>query len=188
MRYKITEAALHRIGSLWVSIMKRKIREANKIASGFLLESIGYEVKIGPDGDPVLEIQYADYWKYVNDGRKPRKKERPITAENGAVPIPALLEWIKIKGIRARDKKGRFTSVSRLSLAFSIRASIWKYGIKPANLFDRTIVDLEDMLNPINIPAGTPPALKQELERIFISTAEDINTIIENLITKELQR
>jgi len=181
----MTEQALDRIGKTWVNIMKRKIQEKGKVASGFLLNSIDYKVTSDENG-PILEIQYADYWKWVNDGRRPRGEDRPIEAENGAVPIPALLKWIKIKGIRGRDKKGRFTK--NLSLAFAIRAKIWRYGIKPANLFDASIETLESMLDPAQIPAGVPAELRQELENIFISAAEDINVIIENMIDKEISK
>ena len=123
---------------------------------------------------------------YVNDGRRARGEDRPITARNGAVPIPALLDWISIKGLRGRTKKGRF--MTNLSLAFAIRANIWKFGIKPANLIDRSIGSLENMLNPTKIPAGVPPELRQELERIFIEAARDINVIMENIIEGELKR
>lgn len=183
----MTEAALHRIGKMWVKIMKRKIRNSKKIATGNLLDSIGYSVTTASDGEPILQITYADYWKYVNQGRVARGEDRPIEAENGAVPIPALLKWIKIKGIGGAMRRGR-TSNASLSLAFAIRASIWKYGIKPANFFDRSITTLESMLNPTSIPAGTPPELRRELETIFNAAREDINIIVENMITKELSK
>lgn len=190
MKYRMTEAALDRIGKTWVKIMKQKIRSSKKVASGDLLNSIGYRVTRDSDGDPILEISYLDYWKYVNDGRKARGDDRPISANNGAVPIPALLKWISIKGIRGvkRGKGKGAGRISNLSLAFAIRASIWKYGIKPANLFDKSIDKLESMLDPTRIPPGTPPELRTELERIFIDAAEDINIIIENMINKELQK
>ena len=186
MRYTMTEAALHRIGKMWVSIMKKKIRNSKKIATGNLLNSISYTVVTASDGEPILQINYADYWKYVNQGRKKRNNQRPITAENGAVPIPALMEWISIKGIRGRDKKGKFMDTTKL--AFAIRASIWRYGIKPANFFDRSVTTLESMLNPTKIPTGTPPELRAELERIFEAARQDINIIIDNMITKELSK
>lgn len=183
----MTEAALHRIGKMWVSIMKRKIRNSKKIATGNLLNSISYSVVKASDGEPILQINYADYWKYVNDGRLARGEDRPISAENGAVPIPALVKWIKVKGLGGALRRGR-TSNQTLSLAFAIRASIWRYGIKPANFFDRSITKLESMLNPNNIPAGTPPELRQELLTIFDAAREDINIIIDNMVTNELKK
>lgn len=181
MRYQMTYSALDRIGKLWVKIMKQKIRKSGKVASGELLESIDYRVI--PDGENgfLLEIQFADYFKFVNEGR--RKGLGP-KASQGGVPIPALTEWISQKKLKGRDKKGRF--ITNLSLAFAIRYSIYKYGIKPTNIYDRSLDSLMTMLNPAKIPASTPPELRDELERIFDAAREDINVIIENMITEEI--
>lgn len=181
--FPMTELALHRLGKMWVSIMKRKIRTSKAIASGFLLDSISYKVVKNADGDPTLQITYADYWKYVNKGRKARGSDRPISSKNksagkpGAVPIPALQLWIEQKGIGDGDS---------LSLAFAIRASIWKKGIRPRNFFDRSVTTLESMLNPTKIPSGTPPELRAELESIFDAAREDINIILDKMIRREI--
>lgn len=184
--YPMTELALHRIGKMWVSIMKRKIRTSKAIASGFLLDSIGYKVVKDGDGDFVLQITYADYWKYVNKGRKARGNDRPISPKNkgagkpGAVPIPALKLWIEEKGIAGGDES--------LSLAFAIRASIWKKGIRPRNFFDRSVTTLESLLDVNRLPSGTPPELRAELDRIFQAAGEDINIILDKMIKKEISR
>jgi len=182
----MTELALHRVGKMWVSIMKRKIRTSNAIASGFLLDSISYKIVKDADGDPVIQIQYADYWKYLNKGRKARGNDRPISPNNkgagkpGAVPIPALKLWIEQKGLAGGDES--------LSLAFAIRASIWKKGIRPRNFFDRSVTTLERLLDVNRLPAGTPPELRQELERVFEAAREDINIILDKMIKKELSK
>lgn len=166
--------------------MKRKIRTSKAIASRFLIDSIKYQVVRDSDGEPMIQIQYADYWKYVNKGRKARGNDRPISADNksagkpGAVPIPALRLWIEQKGIGDGENS--------LSLAFAIRASIWKKGIRPRNFFDRSVTTLEGMLDPTRIPAGTPPELRAELESIFTAAGQDINIILDKMIKKELSR
>lgn len=181
-RFPMTEAALHRIGKLWVRILKQRITETGKIASGFLKNSISYSVEIDGNGDPILVVNYADYFKYVNEGRLPRGEDRPITAENGAVPIPALLKWISIKGIRGNRRRGQ----TNLSLAFAIRASIWKKGIKPYGrkslIYDKSLDRLEKMLDPTKIPQGTPPELIRELTSIFEAVQQDVNVIVDNMI------
>lgn len=188
-RFPMTEAALHRVGKLWVRLLKQRIKQTKKVASGFLLNSISYEVVTAADGEPILQVSYADYFKYVNEGRLPRGDDRPIDANEGAVPIPALVKWIGIKGIRGRSKKGRF--ISTLSLAFAIRASIWKKGIKPFGqgslIYDKSLDRLEKMLDPTKIPAGTPPELVQELQNIFEAVQEDVNVIVDNMIDKLIQ-
>jgi hypothetical protein len=184
--YPMTELALHRLGKMWVSIMKRKIRTSKSVASGFLLNSIGYSIVKDTDGEPMIQITYADYWQYLNKGRKARGNDRPISAYNkgggkpGAVPIPALKLWVQQKGLANADES--------LSLAFAIRASIWKKGIRPRNFFDRSVTTLEGMLNPTKIPSGVPPELRAELLRIFEAAGQDINIILDRMIKKELSR
>ena len=117
MRYEMTALALDRIGRTWVKVMKDKIKQKNKVASGNLLNSISYKI-VMLDGKPTLEITYADYIHYVNDGRRARGEEGPIKAENGAVPIRALVKWIKQKKLGGAKQRGR-TSKNTLSLAFA---------------------------------------------------------------------
>jgi hypothetical protein len=38
------------------------------------------------------------------------------------------------------------------------------------------------------LPAGTPPELRQELERVFEAAREDINIILDKMIKKELSK
>jgi hypothetical protein len=117
------------------------------------------------------QISYMDYFKYVNRGRKPKSKR---------VPIPALLEWIKYKKIKPRDKKGRFIKMKPMSLAFAIQTNIYKFGIRPANIFDKTYDDFEDVL--INPPAE----FRDEYEQLYQAIGEDVENFIINTINKEL--
>jgi hypothetical protein len=59
----------------------------------------------------------ADYFKYVDEGRKPNSKQPPIK------PIQS---WVTHKGIR-------FNNMSSKQTAFIIARSIGKKGIKPLN-------------------------------------------------------
>ena len=67
------------------------------------------------------DVSMEEYGKYVDKGRKPGK----------FVPIKLLETWIKQKGLKPRDKKGKF--ITHESLAFAISASIKRYGIRPTN-------------------------------------------------------
>jgi len=182
MAYQMTTQALTRIGQIWKRELKKRINEAGKVASGALIDSIDFKVVQTKTGAK-LEIAYLDYLENVNQGRRPRGNARPIKAQNGAVPIPALEDWIKLKGLKGKRKKGG-GSLPTLSLAFAIRASIWKRGIKPANIYDQTLKSVGDMLNPLAIPPNTPEPLRIELQRIFIDMQEDANILVENMIDK----
>lgn len=184
MQYPLTKIALNDLGELFTEMLKRKIQQkiypygnpdvrgiGNKVASGNLLNSISYKV-VMVDNVETLEITYADYFEYVNKGRRIGAKR---------VPLNALIEWIKIRGIRRRDERGRFAKGGRLSLAFAIQQNIFKYGIRPANLYDKTLDSLEDLFD------NPPPEIANELNDLFRAIEGDINNLIENTIIKEIK-
>jgi hypothetical protein len=147
----------------------------NKVASGSLYNSIRGSVEIGTDGLPYAVIDYNDYLQYVQRGRPAQIKR---------VPISALLQWISIKGLKGRDKKGRF--IPNLSLAFAIQTNIYKYGIRPANIYDRGFDDLEDLFT--NFPNNLPLELQAEAEELFEAVADDIvNKFLEQTLEVQIK-
>lgn len=181
--YELSEEALQKIGTLFIKMMKKKIKEkiypygnpqsgvGDKYASGNLYNSLTATVMPGQQG-PELVITYADYFKYVNLGRKPGKK---------FVPIPSILEWIKIRGIKGRNKKGQF--IPRLSLAFAIRQNIYKFGIRPANIYDKGLDSLEDIFeNP-------PEELRQAYTDLYAAIENDVANFVEaNIKEVEIEK
>lgn len=183
LNFEQTERALSKFGKLLTTYIKNEIRKkqfpygnpikgvSDKVASGKLVESIGFGVDTGPDGDPTLVLTYVDYFENVNLGRKKQKKK---------VPISALLDWIKVRGLRGRDKKGRF--IPQLSFAFAIQTNIYKFGIRPSNIYDKGLDGLLDFVeNP-------PPALADELQMIYSMIAEDVNMFLEKTINREIPK
>jgi hypothetical protein len=177
----LTREALERFGRLFIATLKDKIESneypyghptrgrGNKVASGNLLNSLTYEV-VDFQGQAALKITYADYFKYVNLGRKPRVKR---------VPLDVLLEWISIKGIRGKTKSGR--QMSNRSLAWAVQTNIFKYGIRPANIYDKTLDNIEDLFD------NPPPDIAEELEYLYDAIEGDINNLINNMIEDELK-
>ena len=187
--YELTEEALQKLGTLFVKMMKEKIKEkiypyapgynnkgtyyrdGDKYASGNLYNSLTATVM--PNGDDFeLVITYADYFKYVNEGRRPERKR---------VPLTALREWIKIRGIKGRNKKGRF--ISNLSMAFAVQTNIYKYGIRPADIYDKGLDSLEAIFqNP-------PPELQQAYTDLYAAIENDIvNFVDANIVSKEIEK
>jgi hypothetical protein len=70
----------------------------------------------------------AEYGQFVQSGRLPGK---------GFVPVGSLMKWIKQRGLKGRDKKGKF--ITDKSFAFAIQKNIKKFGIRPANFIDVSI-------------------------------------------------
>lgn len=182
MEYKLTEKALEDLGFLFVESLKSKVRakiypygnpnikgRGNKIATGNLLDSFDYSVEIDANGMPVLLLTYSDYFKYVNKGRKINVKR---------VPLNVLLKWIKIKGIRGRDKRGRF--IKNTSFAYAIQTNIFKYGIRPTNIYDKALDTVENLFD------NPPPEIAAELEDLYNAIEQDINNFIEATIEKEI--
>lgn len=177
MNFPLTERALKDLGELFTEQLKNKIAAkiypyghpdikgvGNKIASGDLYNSIRYNV-IKQDEDYVLEISYSDYFQYVNRGRRMGVKR---------VPIKALLDWIKIKKLKGRDKKGRF--IKNLSLAFAIQQNIYKFGIRPTNIYDKALDSLEDIFD------NPPAAIRDQLNELYEMMEQDINNLLEQTI------
>ena len=100
----------------------------NKVASGNLKNSVQVSVQPKNNNIEVLKVIMADYAEYVQQGRRPGKKN---------VPIKSLLDWIKERNLKGRNKKGRF--ISNLSFAFAIQKNINKFGIRPSNFIDFSI-------------------------------------------------
>lgn len=189
--FELSAEALQDIGTIFINMMKEKIKQkiypygnpdkrgdGDKYASGFLYDSLTATVKNTPDG-PELTITYADYFKYVNLGRKGHgtydKNSKSL------VPIPAILDWIKVRGIRPRNKKGRF--IPRLSFAFAIRTNIYKFGIRPANIYDKGLNALEDIFDK-------PPAdLMAAYDELYQAIENDVYNFVEaNIKEIEVQR
>lgn len=81
-----------------------------------------------------------EYAVWVEEGRKPGTPP----------PTAPLLEWIKKKPLRVRDKKtGVFVSATerrRLSTAFAIARNIGKYGTRATRFMSRAVTDSLDEL------------------------------------------
>jgi len=222
--YQLTEEALGILVSIFVQRIRDRIASnlypygnpdvkgvGNKIASGSLYNSIQGSVEIGPDGEPVALISYNDYLNYVNRGRPPFVKRVPLNAliewiklrgltqtieqqrkgiayainqararrDKHKIPVDVLEEWIKKKGLQMSPEK------STMSLAFAVQKNIFKYGVRPANIYDAGLDDLEAYFQ--DFPNNLPPDLKVFGDKMFEAVAQDINNFLVKTITKEIQ-
>jgi hypothetical protein len=128
---------LEKIAPIIETIMKKTLEEkrypfgfakfrgtGNKVASGKLRDSISVNV-VQQKGETIIQVISEEYAQWVQSGRLPGKK---------GVPVSAIEQWIKERGLTGRDKKGKF--IKRRSFAFAIQNNIKKFGIRPSNFLD----------------------------------------------------
>lgn len=112
---------LQAYGEEFTSLLKDKLQQDNRVASGELINSIKTTISVN---DEFIELSFnaAEYWRYVEYGRKAGK--RP--------PIQKILSWIRAKKILPKPYNGKLPTENQL--AFLIQRSIGLHGtIKDKN-------------------------------------------------------
>lgn len=133
---------LERVAPILEEIIKESLEEkrypfgvsggkGNKVASGKLRDSVTVTSSQN-SGVTELQVMMEEYSQWVQSGRLPGKK---------FVPVGEIEKWIKQRGLKGRDKKGKF--ITNRSFAFAITRNINKFGIRPSNFID---VSLEKIM------------------------------------------
>jgi hypothetical protein len=127
----------------------------NKVASGTLARSV--EVQTKTDNNIThIQVLMEEYSQWVQSGRMAGKR---------FVPIGSLMKWIKQRGLKGRNKKGKF--ITDKSFAYAISKNINKFGIRPSNFLD---ISIEKIMNDPRI-----------VELIGEATYEDLINTIEGI-------
>jgi hypothetical protein len=123
--------------------MKRKVGRnyTNAVASGTLEKSLAYRLKIkgkSIDISVYAKGKASQYFLARENGRKPGKQP----------PVSAILDWMRIKPIKLRDKEsGKFqkpTEALKKQVAFLIARKIGREGIKGWHAFDYAMENIWD--------------------------------------------
>jgi len=72
----------------------------------------------------------------VKDGKQ-KAPNSEFKFGNKKPPLKSILDWVKARGIRFRDKEGRFTRGNYKTIAFFLQRRIWAQGIKPTLFFTK---------------------------------------------------
>lgn len=129
-----TTRVLNEFAQSIVDTYKEKIQE---YSSGRLYNSITFKTSISGKGLKIT-INLADYWKYIEYGRRKGAK---------MPPIKAIKDWIEVRNIVPRPKKlpsGKTEIPTTESLAYMIARSISKKGIPARPYMQQSIDDNMD--------------------------------------------
>jgi hypothetical protein len=111
---------IEKYGDDYIHIITELLIKNGKDNSGKLVESLNGDLKQVAE-DLIFIIKAEDYFTYVDEGRKP-----------GTYPnIGAIREWTSLKGI---DE----------SAVWPIAQSIFKFGIEPTNIIEKSIKQIEE--------------------------------------------
>ena len=127
--FKHTMKALNDFGNFIITTYKSQL-EAEQMNNGELYRTISYSVSTGTGGW-VISVSLADYWKYVEYGRRPGKMP----------PVSAIENWINVKQIVPHSmtlKSGKTVIPTIPQLSFLIARSIGRRGIAPKPLFQKS--------------------------------------------------
>lgn len=116
---KTVEQFLRDLCKKWQECLRRD----GKKATGDLIRSIKPLPLKTAASKLVGSIQAADYWKYVEKGRRPGKFP----------PVSKIEKWIEVKPVRPKPMNGKMPTTKQL--AFLIARSIAANGIKPGKQF-----------------------------------------------------
>lgn len=102
-------------------IYKYQISLGGKNASRKLIDTVTSQVDVNGNSY-VVSLNLQEYWKYIEDGRKPGKFP----------PVQAIMNWILVKPILpSPDSEGKLQRLRPKSLAFLIGRKIKLKGIEP---------------------------------------------------------
>lgn len=127
--FRHTMKALNDFGKVIIDNYKSQL-EAEQMNNGELYKTISYSVSTGTGGW-VISVSLADYWKYVEYGRRPGKMP----------PVSAIENWINVKQIIPHSmtlKSGKTVIPTIPQLSFLIARSIGRRGIAPKPLFQKS--------------------------------------------------
>jgi len=127
-----------------IDALAESLEKNNKIASAGLVQSIEVNIKAFAT-NMVIEVSMADYWKYVDGGRKKGSKQPPLNAmlkhiANRGIDYKKLQTMSKnSKGVLVKRKIPLTKEKALKTLAFLIGRKIKSTGIKPTNFVNEAM-------------------------------------------------
>lgn len=135
-------------------IYKYQISLGGKNASRQLTDTIKSKIMLGNQAYEV-SLNLQEYWKYIEEGRKPGKFP----------PVGAILNWISVKPIIPRpDVNGKIPTPNQLT--FLIGRKIKEEGIQPFPALETTKEELDKIYH----------------EKLSVALGHDVSNYIRKII------
>tara|TARA_R100000700_G_C3167611_1_gene142520 strand:- start:1234 stop:1770 length:537 start_codon:yes stop_codon:yes gene_type:complete len=177
MQFNNTIQSMQKLGGDVVkegkSILKKKKKETKQ---NTLYNDFNYLVTAS-DSSVTLEFEFGgaeDYWAFVDEGvrgaggykgsGRMRGQGSPFKFGSKMPPRQPLINWIRNKPIKGRDKRGRF--ISNESLGFLIQRAIYQRGLTRTQFFSKPFTQ----------------ELDKQMESITEAFANDLELALETII------
>lgn len=150
----------------------------DKVASGGLVNSIEVKV-VRKNTDIVIELFANDYFQWVQSGRLAGKK---------GVPIPAILGWMKSRGINGKDRNNdKYGALqSQVATAYIINKSRIKKGLKPLPM--KVLLDWVKEKNikfNIDLDKSMAFAIQKNIKKFGIRPSNIEDKLFEQILSNE---
>lgn len=129
---------LNKFGRNVVKFSRSNLTRKKKNVNKKLYNSIDYKLEVHQNSFG-LYFEMEEYGAYQDQGVSgtKRKFNTPFSFRGKMPPEAPILDWVKKRRLKFRGASGKFTKGSQKSLAFLIRRSIMKKGIKPSLFFTK---------------------------------------------------
>lgn len=130
----IKRQALDEFANLFVKTLKEQLinnKPFSKRATGNLIEKINIKID-ETEGGETITLLTEDYLKFVDQGVSGtiRKYNTPYSYRNKKPLLEPILQWMRLKGIPQEA-------------AYPIQNKIFRFGIKPTNVIDKTFREIQ---------------------------------------------
>jgi hypothetical protein len=125
---------------------RSNLTKGDKNVTKSLYDSLKYDLNVSKNSFSLsvfMEV-YGDFQDKGVKGSNPalvngeqKAPNSPYSFKDKFPPAEPIRQWIKARGLRYRDEKGRFKKGGEKTLTFLIQRSIFAQGIKPSLFFTK---------------------------------------------------
>ena len=143
-----------------VSRLSQGLKESNSDASGELDKSIAFSIK-AQSTRLTMELSMADYYVFVDKGRKPGK--RP--------PTKPIEDWLRYPNVQDKIGRSGLEDKERKGLAFVIARKIGREGTKGTNFYTNVV---KSRLVTQDLDKTVTQAISEDIDELLASLLDGI--------------